>query len=247
MNKMKWMSLNVLLVATVLAVGVGCEDVNTGTSKAQCNKPANVASADKTPMNANISDLQLASKLAEWGRANKAPEGLALAAKIVAGVASKDMPAEAAVKTSEGPAAAKSSKKDKPELTTGSLMTEAKALAGKNEKSLAAVAAIAAMPGKSRGPATGVPVLHKDKVKARQSDSYTVKLKGREKTQIGVIGDGDTDLDLYIYDENNNLVTKDVDSTDRCYVAVTPKWTGNFRIVIKNRGKVYNRYYLVIK
>jgi hypothetical protein len=59
---------------------------------------------------------------------------------------------------------------------------------------------------------------------------------------ITVIGDGDTDLDLYVYDENGNLIEHDADYTDDCVVTFTPKWTGNFKIKIVNRGRVYNSY-----
>lgn len=64
---------------------------------------------------------------------------------------------------------------------------------------------------------------------------------GQEAT-VTVYGDGDTDLDLYVYDSNGNLVAKDEDRTDTCVASWVPKWTGAFTIVVKNRGSVYNRY-----
>ena len=62
--------------------------------------------------------------------------------------------------------------------------------------------------------------------------------------EVAVVGDGDTDLDLYIYDSNGNLIEKDDDYTDTCYCSWTPKWTGAFTIKIKNRGGVCNYYTL---
>ena len=59
-----------------------------------------------------------------------------------------------------------------------------------------------------------------------------------------VVGDGDTDLDLYVYDQNGNLIDKDVDYTDNCVCTFVPRWTGLFVIKIVNRGSVYNRYVL---
>ena len=56
---------------------------------------------------------------------------------------------------------------------------------------------------------------------------------------------GNDDLDLYVYDVNGYLITKDEDNTDRCYVSWTPRWTGAFYIVVKNRGNVRNRYTMV--
>ena len=58
------------------------------------------------------------------------------------------------------------------------------------------------------------------------------------------MGDGDTDLDLYVYDENGNLIDKDIDSTDTMLCMWTPKWTGEFIIKIKNLGSVRNYYTL---
>ena len=51
-------------------------------------------------------------------------------------------------------------------------------------------------------------------------------------------------LGLYVYDNNGNLIDKDDDYTDNCVCTWTPRWTGNFRIKIVNRGSVYNRYVL---
>ena len=45
-----------------------------------------------------------------------------------------------------------------------------------------------------------------------------------------------------IYDENGNLIDSDTDSTDECLCTFTPRWTGQFKIKIKNRGNVYNEY-----
>ena len=83
-------------------------------------------------------------------------------------------------------------------------------------------------------------------------DSYGIKkdtiaklAEQNEIAEILVSGDGDTDLDLYVYDENGNLITSDTDYTDDCYVRFCPKWTGPFRIKIVNRGGVYNNYIIL--
>mgnify|MGYP003392464767 CR=1 FL=1 len=62
---------------------------------------------------------------------------------------------------------------------------------------------------------------------------------------VAVLGDGDTDLDLYIYDSNDNLIAYDSDYTDQCYCRWVPAWTDTFRIKIVNRGSVYNEFVLV--
>lgn len=85
-----------------------------------------------------------------------------------------------------------------------------------------------------------------DIVKANTTDVYTVTLRADEAFYIYVSGDGDTDLDLFVYDENDNLIDSDTDSDDKCLCTVRPKWTGKFKIKIKNLGNLYNRYHFYI-
>ena len=48
-------------------------------------------------------------------------------------------------------------------------------------------------------------------VKAKGTDVYHISFRAGQTAVVTVIGDGDTDLDLYVYDENGNLIDKDVD------------------------------------
>ena len=81
-------------------------------------------------------------------------------------------------------------------------------------------------------------------VRAHGTDRYTIVFRGGEHARVFVKGDGDTDLDLYVYDENGNLIAQDTDGEDTCLVNFQPKWTGKFIIRVVNRGRVYNRYRL---
>ena len=86
--------------------------------------------------------------------------------------------------------------------------------------------------------------LHSDVVRAYSTDVYHMTFIGREWEVLFVSGDGSTDLDLYVYDENNNLIAKDDNNTDDCAVRFIPRWTGDFTIKVVNRGKYANRYTL---
>ena len=81
-----------------------------------------------------------------------------------------------------------------------------------------------------------------DTVNANSYDSYVITFRGGEQAVVAVSGDGDTDLDLYVYDEYGNLIASDTDYTDDCVVSWFPRWTGKFLIRVRNRGNVYNRY-----
>jgi len=85
---------------------------------------------------------------------------------------------------------------------------------------------------------------NRDRVLAHSSDTYTMRFRAGEVARVAVIGDGDTDLDLYVYDEFGNLIGSDTDYTDQCIVTWAPRWTGVFTIQVVNRGNVYNVYRL---
>lgn len=92
--------------------------------------------------------------------------------------------------------------------------------------------------------ATGGSIHHFDAVSPYTTDVYTIWFDGGWFAEISVFGDGGTDLDLYVYDEFNNLIAFDDDLTDACFVGFTPQWTGPFRVEIRNFGARTNEYVL---
>jgi hypothetical protein len=92
--------------------------------------------------------------------------------------------------------------------------------------------------------AVGGPRRHVDVVAAYSIDTYHIAFRAGELAFVVVSGDGDTDLDLYVYDANGNLIASDSDPSDDCVVGFTPRWTGSFTIRIVNRGPFANRYVL---
>jgi hypothetical protein len=109
---------------------------------------------------------------------------------------------------------------------------------------LAAVAGLVGASGVGFAGAVGGPRSNTTRVNARATDQYTIGFRGGEAARITVAGDGDTDLDLYVYDEFGNLIVKDDDNTDYCVVSWTPRFTGPFTVRVVNRGGVYNQYRL---
>jgi len=64
---------------------------------------------------------------------------------------------------------------------------------------------------------------------------------------IALVGDGDTDLDLYVYDPLGRLVGYDDDSTDRCLVRFYASLPGRYTVRVVNRSQfVANRYAIAI-
>lgn len=71
---------------------------------------------------------------------------------------------------------------------------------------------------------------------------YHVQFRGGEPAIVTIIGDGTTDLDLYIYDAKDNLVAKDTSFGDDCQCTFTPQWTSSYTIRIVNKGSSQNTY-----
>lgn len=213
---------------------------------ASCNNSVqqNEEKEDKgAPEATSISQLQTAESLAIYGYDNKSALALANAADIILSIP----PVETTVmkEQSEGDAATENAEKQEKNynFSPTALLNAAKEYAADDEAMLSVIAQIAK---KDDGTRRGVEALC-DRVYANKTDVYTKTFRAGAKAEILVIGDGDTDLDLYIYDENGNLIASDTDYSDRCYISFYPRWTGSFTIKIKNRGNVYNNYCIAVQ
>lgn len=189
------------------------------------------------PESTSITKLQTAENLAIYGYDNKSALALANAADIIL-----SMPPVETTITQEKPEGEiptdATEKKDKSyEFSPTALLNSAKEFAAGDEAMLSVIEKIAEKNVDHRGPDAQC-----DRVYAHQTAVYTKTFRAGSKAEVLVVGDGDTDLDLYVYDENGNSIASDTDYTDRCYVSFYPRWTGEFIIKIKNRGNVYNNY-----
>lgn len=188
----------------------------------------------------SVSQVVLANELAKLGLEQQDPMFLITAAKIKKSLPSSKLDIE---KTT-GNSKKDSDKTTGIDLSAEALLLQAKSLSGSNAALilLAEEVETTASRGRVKGPA-----VHTDRVSKGSYDLYTMAFQGNELAEVGVLGDGDTDLDLYIYDESGNRVCSDADSTDTMYCRWTPKRTGDFTIKIKNLGDVYNQYDLLVE
>ncbi len=108
------------------------------------------------------------------------------------------------------------------------------------------VALVENLKNKATRGATSNYAVHRDCVRANSSDEYRIQFRGGETAIVVVSGDGDTDLDLYVYDRNGNLVCSDTDYSDDCVAVWNPRYTQTYTIKIKNRGKIANVYRMAV-
>ena len=80
------------------------------------------------------------------------------------------------------------------------------------------------------------------RVAAYSTDAFHVTFRAYEDATVIISGDGDTDLDLYVFDEYGNLIGSDTDGSDDCVVRFWPGSTRTYRIEVRNLGSVYNQY-----
>lgn len=193
------------------------------------------------PASPQMSALMTASSLAKYGYANSSPTALIEAARIFASIQVQDSNVEKTTEQKE----VVTQKETKVSFDPAKLLADAKEYAGKDKTILALVKSVEGelSEGTSRG-AVGGPCYTKDRVLAKEYTDYAVKFWANELAEVCLSGDGDTDLDLYVYDSNGNLIGSDTDYTDDCVVRWVPAWTGTFVIRVVNRGMVYNNFVL---
>jgi hypothetical protein len=188
-------------------------------------------------------DYQLALDLSNYGYQNKDALSLIQAAKILLANPPKELKT---TKTENTENKNETDKKTTKAIVVDpkTLLADAKKLANNDKKILELITATNKTISATRGRTFG-PAYCERKVYSNSTCTDYILFEGGSKAEVAISGDGDNDLDLYVYDENNNLIAKDDDYTDRCYVSFYPKWEGSFKIVVKNRGsRVYSNYIL---
>lgn len=192
------------------------------------------------PVSPEMTALQTAANLAKYGYATYSPTALIEAARIFGTTKVQDADFE----NTKVSSATTEEKEVKVSFDSKQLLADAKKYAGKDKTVLALAKKVEeeiASSGSTRG-AVGGPKYGEGRVYGKDYTDYTAKFWANELAEVIVIGDGDNDLDLYVYDSNGNLIASDTDYTDQCVCRWVPSWTGAFTIRIVNRGAIYSNY-----
>jgi hypothetical protein len=73
------------------------------------------------------------------------------------------------------------------------------------------------------------------------SVTYYATFRGGELASVAIVGDGFTDLDIFVYDMQGRLVAQGIGPTDIELVTWLPAQTQTYRIVVRNLGSTWNR------
>ena len=130
-------------------------------------------------------------------------------------------------------------------LNPDELLAKGRRLAGKDTLLLSLADHIAWELGfRARGRTDG-PKTRAAQVKGGSSFTASWTFNGNEPAIVSVIGDGDNDLDLFVYDRDNKVVAQDDSHTDACEVHFTPPENADYKIVVKNWGSSYSDFVII--
>ena len=181
----------------------------------------------------------LAQQLCDYGYAKKDPLSLLAAAKIIS-----SNPVMEFIPKTTSPEKTKGAVSTDPSilLNPQKLLDDAKKMSD-NDPSIVAISGQITFP-KSKGSPQGVQVI-RDFITPGVTKEYTCVFLAGEIAEVALIGDGRADLDLYVYDMDNNLVVRDIRTLTDAYVAFYPNNTTTFTIKVKNVSNNYSCEYVV--
>lgn len=188
-----------------------------------------VKAESQTPISAEMKALQTAYSLAEYGYSVESASALIEAAEIVASVPTQPL---TDVKI-EGETATGTSGKT---YTAEQLLEDGKKLAAGDKTLLKLANEVEKSIKKGTRGAVGGPRYAYNAVSAGHSIYYYISFRAREYAEVLVQSFSNVDLDLYIYDENGHLIASDSSYRSDAYVCFVPRWTGVFKVVVKNRS-----------
>lgn len=197
-------------VLAVLAAQAAEPTVRQGTNA----DPAAKLDAAQSPALSAVERLALSDRLAAYGDRHGDPVALVQAAKIRKGAQA-------------GGAGGRNSFE--------ALLARAEALAPGN----ATIAALVADARSFRSrdlPLVSAGVRALDKLIGRNAaDRADLVFKGETPAVVYVQGPSSSDLDLYVYDEFNNLVCADEGVGNEAQCRWRPRWTGSFLVDVRNK------------
>ena len=215
-------------IVMIFAVGLAC--VSLAISQSQKKEAA--------PENSNIANLRLAYDLATYGYKNDSASALLQAAEIIVSVPKQKADKKA---TQEG-TSAENPNKAKSDFSASTLIADAKKLAGKDNNLLTWAKDLEKVASKSTRGATGGALYTQDFVYGNGTTYYDWFFDANRLAEVCVVSFDGADLDLYIYDEQGNLIIADRSYGSTAYCSFMPYYTTKFRIVVQSNARYRSNF-----
>lgn len=229
------MTQTVLKPLTLALMTLG---LTTGAAWAGDDKAPNLSDTKAAAPSASVQavdNLLLARQVAAYAQSHQDALGLVVAARML-----QDLPTQEATWKKEGgtdQAAADP-------LTVDVLLGQAREQSGGRPEVLALVEETAKRGG-TKDSISG-PIRHLDRVGGNSTDIFAgLKFRGNEEAIIGVVGQGNADLDCWVYDQGGHLIRSDTDGTATCALRWVPSWTGTFTLKVRNYSSSASNYLIV--
>jgi len=189
-----------------------------------------------------VAQLAMAQQLFAYGVANGDALSVLTAARITGSIDTKDVAREVETTANENAGTTDGGAGTDSPVTAAAMLATAKDLAGDNDAILGLVSD--AETEGSRGRIGGASKTL-SRLNGGYTDVFTVPFYGDSLAEIAIVGDGDSNLDVVVTDENGNTICLDRSYSDQVYCSFVPAWSGNFHIGVKNQGRIRNSYYLL--
>ncbi|HMO09097.1 MAG TPA: hypothetical protein PKD10_15830 [Paracoccaceae bacterium] len=184
--------------------------------------------------------LSLSQDLYALGMAQGDALTVLTAAKLASGVDFTDVVRE--VETKAGEAVAEEADTADGPVDAAAMLASARQLAGEDETLQGLIDDVEAEGSRGR---IGGASRTLSRLPGGSTDVWKVPFYGNSYAEVAVVGDGDSNLDVLITDENGNTVCYDVSWSDKVYCDFVPRWNGFFFITVQNTGRKRNSYYLL--
>lgn len=186
-----------------------------------------------------VATMAMAQDLYALGMANKDALTVLTAAKLAASVDVKETERK---KDTKGDAKADQADGVDAPVDAAAMLASAKQLAGEDEVLTGLIDDVAAEGSRGR---VGGASSTLSRLPAGQTDVWEVPFYGDSYAELAVVGDGDSNLDVLVTDENGNTICYDVSWSDKVYCDFVPSWNGYFYVTVQNNGSSRNSYYLM--
>ncbi len=124
------------------------------------------------------------------------------------------------------------------------LLASARAFAGDDQRLLALITPLDRRARSiDRGSLRGPRQLY-GRVASSTRREHLIEFRGGEPAVVYVSGDGDSDLDVFVYDESGQVVASATGPRDECVARWQPQRQGRFRVEVRNLGSAPNWYWM---